>query len=778
MDHANLFLYSLLQHGQLLEEGSVLCKQVESLFSDLSEVKCKMYEKLLKKAGRYTLWKSNTKQWGDHVMALLPQLGRRNAEWYYAHHPLNIHQSVGVPIVGNHTNRLHLQKTLIEKISIVLRQSSNKATQVYHLLQQYGWCLPNGHGAAFLSLFDYLKSRAAFAQCLVYDTMQNPYPFLLVCGDLAGIQSFIYDIHSNKAAKSLKGRSFYLQYLLDYILHRIVLQCEMTEANIIYMSGGKFFLLLPNIPSIRAVLQRVEEEAMRYIFEHYGDRLYCCLGSVPFGIQEEEGVLEICSPEQTSEGKPIQSFGQLWAATAAKAGYKKTRRLLPLIGKEPSYFQRLFRGESEEVYNGNEVEVCAVTGAPIQRSQAKDLRWVDTPLPHAARLNNIGEEMEEDPIYVTPAVYTQVELGYRLIRHPYYTLHLQQIKEGLFDPKKGIQLTKQASLRNDERSYLLNPKEDGFRLPKFYGGDQQAVYIDQRDGYDRLRIKNYEELAAPDQGEVETRSFNKLAVLRMDVDDLGLLFKKKLKQYDYTPAAYGHLSQMLHWFFAGHLNWIREQSDTTPNSGKNYINHLNIQYAGGDDLLVVGRWKEVLCFARDVQYSFKTFTQDKLKISGGMVQVRPKFPISKAVWLAEEGLDRAKSSKGKNAFCFEDYVVRWGAEFDFVWKLYQLLEQHLPQLGKGLLYKLLAYRKQFKEGRIEWYWQSAYMFQKHQNYAKQKQQLEGAALLKAMKEALVAGVFSYTSAKKETTLNYKDIRPGRLLELCCLAAIWSDYSTR
>ena len=81
-----------------------------------------------------------------------------------------------------------------------------------------------------VSLYDHLKTTAAFAVCL-YDYVtfnkkdniklkHDEKPYLLIAGDISGIQDFIYDIISKNAAKNLKGRSFYLQLLTESIIKK------------------------------------------------------------------------------------------------------------------------------------------------------------------------------------------------------------------------------------------------------------------------------------------------------------------------------------------------------------------------------------------------------------------------------------------------------------------------------------------------------------------------------------------------------------------------------
>lgn len=150
------------------------------------------------------------------------------------------------------------------------------------LLKKYVWCIPsNTADVANVSLFEHMKLTATFVDCLFrfrdenagdffWDEQRkrlclskNSEPVLLVGGDISGIQKFIYDISSNKAALSLKGRSFYLQLLIDSIIQRILSRVDATWGNVVYSSGGKFYMLLPNVDSVKKGLHELGLEFER-----------------------------------------------------------------------------------------------------------------------------------------------------------------------------------------------------------------------------------------------------------------------------------------------------------------------------------------------------------------------------------------------------------------------------------------------------------------------------------------------------------------------------------
>jgi len=72
----------------------------------------------------------------------------------------------------------------------------------------------------------------------------------LVKGDVSGIQDFIFNVNSKGAARSLKGRSFFIKILLEVAMQKVFDACNITteeekEATKVSTSGGNFILQLP-----------------------------------------------------------------------------------------------------------------------------------------------------------------------------------------------------------------------------------------------------------------------------------------------------------------------------------------------------------------------------------------------------------------------------------------------------------------------------------------------------------------------------------------------------
>jgi len=168
-----------------------------------------------------------------------------------------------------------------------------------------------------------------------------------------------------------------------------------------------------------------------------------------------------------------------------------------------------------------------------------------------------------------------------------------------------------------------------------------------------------------DDSSDKNRSY--LGILRCDVDNLGMLFIHGLDPQHKSFANISTLSAQLQWFFSGYINTLQA-------ADAHFRHHMEIIYAGGDDVFIVGRWDVVWGFARILRQAFREFVNGRadISLSGGFALVRVKYPISMAAQLAGTYEDRAKDFchinperrddkifKRKDAISFQDVAIGW-----------------------------------------------------------------------------------------------------------------------
>lgn len=623
------------------------------------------------------------------------------------------------------------------------------------LLKKYTWCIPsNTTDMANVSLYDHLKTTAAFADCLYHYKQEHPEafqwdnnnrrllltektnPVLLVGGDISGIQKFIYNIASRKAAMSLKGRSFYLQLLIDSVIHRIISHpdIDVNVGNIVYSSGGKFYMLLPNTNKVKAAIDSLSIEFEKCLWEDHFGQLLLNLDYVSFSYHHQNGKIGIDDLQEND-------IGDLWKCLADKLTMKKNRKFKNTMLEN---FDSMF----SPISVGGDVKVCAVTGIESDS---------------IVRLENRGSA--EDSVHILPIVKQQAELGAALKdadflvtaksteNHTYlnnrsrFKITIVGVTNYLFNHRdisaeaadfRSITSADSCHIKMINEVDFLNSNINGQKISygfQFYGGNEQAKRNDDT-------LKPFEDLAGDTY----------LGVLRMDVDNLGKIFIEGIPKAEKSFAAYSTLSFMLDYFFSGYLNTIREK----------YKDYVNILYSGGDDVFAVGRWNDLIMFAKQIRMDFAKFTGRKdISISGGISIVGSKFPIAKAAQMAGDAEDAAKrfDNGAKDAFNVFGQTISWSDdEFGFVEKKKKELASLCKDynMPKAILHKLMAFADMKNRGEIGYIWNTAY-------YIKRFSENKGAEVVdfcNSLKKELF---------EKEGLRNY---------DLYALAARWAELELK
>lgn len=527
-----------------------------------------------------------------------------------------------------------------------------------------------------VSLFDHLKTTAALAVCL-YDwqngTKAGDDPFRLIGGDFSGIQSYIYNIISENAAKNLKGRSFYLKLLSDSVVGFILKELNLYQANVIYNSGGSFYLLAPNTIETEQALTRVIDTLEEKIFDSHGATLYVAIASLPMSVD-------------ALMGRKNQSISVCWAELFELRDQKKRKRYTNRLLNDYDFF--FTAGESggnspRDAITGDEI-TTEMRSRKLKKSGAEvsELTWKQITL---------GKKLKEADYWVVSDGALdywpdQDSINPANIGIHYYFLSEADIKQKREALKASADKVRIISVNGNSRGEcdFLNTTIMGTNNSfgfDFFGGNNFPA---DEDGLP----KSFDELCG-------NEGYKRLGVLRMDVDNLGLIFKSGIPHHRVTLSRYAALSRSFDWFFKGYLNtlWREKYSQST-----------YIVYSGGDDLFLVGKWNEMIAFAEEINAAFKQYTCEnpQLTISGGIVVVAPKYPIKRSAEesAAAESLAKnyAYDSRGKNAIALLGMALGWEREYLAVKALKDELVQLMAsgKLHKAFISKLYMHYSQAK----------------------------------------------------------------------------------
>lgn len=479
---------------------------------------------------------------------------------------------------------------------------------------------------ADISLYDHAKLTAAYAVCLQkyfgkhgaadfgsLESQRGEKIFLLVSGDMSGIQQFIYMIPSKGALKSLRGRSFYLELLLEHIADEILTGAGISRTNLLYTGGGHFYLLLPNTTAINDLLQNFTDKVNDWFLAHFDSRLYLAMAWTPCPA------LEFVGQTGAGTGEPFRRVSERLS-------------IAKLCRYNESQLKELFAPESSVNKTGDGFRECGIC-----HTSAKETDYYtdtdDTLACQSCRaLYLFGNHMLKcDGFIVAKNFFGKFDDA----------LPLPGMSDELFlfpsDDERKI--PSNAVVRRYE-------KKRGDRLSAGTVGLWLADYVTRSENGN---IMDFEDLAALSGG--KELGIKRLGVLRADVDNLGAAFMSGFPNEYATLTRLAVLSRQLAYFFKHVMNFLCEGGAEKFSlfDEKNSPRNVHVVYSGGDDLFMVGAWDDLIELAVDVRKAFAKFTNGKLTFSGGIGFFQPKLPVAELARKTGKLEETAKENPGKDS---------------------------------------------------------------------------------------------------------------------------------
>lgn len=556
---------------------------------------------------------------------------------------------------------------------------------LYYLLLKHTWCIPS---AAYksepdISLFEHVKSTAAIAGCLYHHKKAdegNDKEFMLVGGDISGIQNFIYRITKSQGikgiSKMLRGRSFYLFLLQEVITKYIIEQTSLLITNILFCGGGRFELLLPNTNEVKNVVKEFRNDINKWLFELY------------------DGELGIVIEKMEADKDELSDYGNLLQKLDKKLTMAKKKKYLSFI-KEPSFCV-------EGINKKDIVKICRVCNISKTTS--------DEPCKICNLHKGIGKRLPRTSYLIYTKESANIE-GYPIpfgkFGNVYFLDKDYQLKDIWFESDTILDIQKINDLDNIKAGFCFIGNtapiaKEGFSV----GSDQE----DEDKSVKAGDVLSFEMIADASIGD------KRMGVLKMDVDHLGLIFAIGLEE-EQNPTRKSisriyTMSRSVDMFFGGYINKIcddiyREWMKESNWKHRNKVEHIfYIVYSGGDDLLIIGSWSEIPKLAKKIRDEFKEYTCNNLdiNISAGIFFCKPKYPISRAANIASEQLETSKDNKRNRITLFSD-TVEWSGKdklcidelLDYGEYLYRLINS--GKLPRGFVHGLLRKHKQYNKGQ-------------------------------------------------------------------------------
>jgi CRISPR-associated protein Csm1 len=556
-------------------------------------------------------------------------------------------------------------------------------TTLLYLLKKHTWSVPFSHSQEDLdtSIFDHSKITCAISACLMKEEAKadeissellsadrGKERFLLVAGDVSGIQEFLYTITSKGAAKGLRGRSLYLQLLSEAAAKFMLRKLGYPLSNLIYCGGGHFYLLISTIDEMR--LEDLKLELERALLQlHHGD-IFLALGWSRIAICDFMDHKQALNTTQKSSNPqhPHSQFGLSahWSWAMNFAGACKLQRFA-LLGSE-AYEEIFGLNPNEKGGLAPVCDVCKREGGLWYRAEGGWYRW-HAPNQEAAfcdyckTFEKMGERLARAEYLIevqegcTDQKYDDNLLcGFEPFGIEYYYSRniddLNSIMKNFHDCTLTIYSLSPDNFINERLIKIASENNAalGFRLiasatpwKKIDAPEETNSKIENK------KIADLNELAEDASG------VSRIGILRMDVDNLGLVFSRGLKE-NASLSRISTLSTMLSIFFDGWIDRICLD--------EKWMNRVYLIYSGGDDLFIIGSWDVIPDIAIRIREDFRAYTcsNPNLSLSGGIAISEEKYPLYKSAESSRKALEDAKSRNNgldKDAITFLKETLDW-----------------------------------------------------------------------------------------------------------------------
>lgn len=490
-----------------------------------------------------------------------------------------------------------------------------------------------------VSLYDHSKTTAALAVALWryhqergqetgklddWDTNK----FLLVQGDFFGIQDFIFASGGEtrkRAAKLLRGRSFYVSLLMECAALKIMEALSLPATSQVTNAAGKFLIVVPHTPETIRKLEAVQQELNAWFLAHTFGQSGVGLAWLPAACND--------FTHDRFAGLMKRLFEQLERV--------KLRRFDLCAESAPAVFAGFL-----DAFD-NDKGVCAIDGRSPGVVKLED-KWISR---LAADQIKVGENLTK----FKRLLLTRHDLNHNTLKLPIFGFHVSFTKSADISGMFG-QLAREARLLRVVDFVLPEaadkPLWNGYArrainawVPRFTPADFDTFdkYTDTDEIYEKTEgeAKTFNHLADEDQWMDEQGKWigiSALATLKGDVDNLGIIFQRGIGAPSFAKMA--ALSRQMNAFFS---LWLPHLCQTE------FPNTYTV-FAGGDDFFLIGPWRTTMKLAQRMRSEFKRYVAENpdVHFSAGLSITKPGLPINYLADIAESALDEGKAHNPKN----------------------------------------------------------------------------------------------------------------------------------
>lgn len=525
-----------------------------------------------------------------------------------------------------------------------------------------------------ISLHDHSRAAAAIAAALymwhesdgsldnevsIKDRTRNKFRFL--SGDISGIQSSLFLLASQQVKgvnRILRARSF----LMSMLTEAAALECRerigLPAFSLVQNAGGRFQLLVPDTPAVEQAVREVRSTIEQWVLSRWRGELALNLA---------------LSPPFSGNDLMHKNYGRLKAMAANAVDDAK---------------QRTFSTCSVGVHRGDRYPNGPCTACGVRPGEVSDIGRDAT----IWRCRVCAEEHELGAELPGLAAWTWTRHAahgdatvIRFWDGLLFSSHRNapHLSPGMLSAARvfrGNETVASPAQVRHIASYVprMTPDEPG--SARYRSLSDEAKDAKAGD------LKQMEHIAADalEDAGGELRGQNFLAILKADVDRLGAIFSQGMNDPSLSRDA--GLSRMMDFFFTGQLPHLLASE---PEFRSTYT-----VYAGGDDLLLIGPWRQTMNLALRLRQEFARWTgkTPHVTLSAAVELMKESQPLNRSVHAAEERLERAKN-EGRNRICAIGSTSQSWDDFAQQLQRADRLNAHLASgmLSQSFIYRVLTF---------------------------------------------------------------------------------------
>ncbi len=508
------------------------------------------------------------------------------------------------------------------------------------LFEKYMWCIPDFTGSTNtdISLYNHLKDVAGISHA-IYKSDNEGTKLNLIIGDLPGIQKYIFNVAYKKPAKVLRGRSIFVQILTRQFATIILNELGLTDANLIMLAGGKFYILAQNSNDFKEKFDKAKDDIEHILIKNFNYQLSFSAAYETFDYK--------LLMEKDKEKR--RTFGDVIDKASYNLLLKRNQQFENILFEKDDFDENQFiltdrYIEPNKESDSNSIK-CAVTGFPIRRG-------FDKKMPDS-----------ENNELVDRQVFNEIKIGTEAPQS-----NVVVVFDNEYSTVKKVKTIKNYKPEKDDIRILLNPDLDELiekkNIKKDILRNTQIIEVANYSTWDEKEnhVMDFEDIEDKNNGA------KYLTLIKGDIDNLGLIMSSGLVDDDNDYTAISRtttLSNHLKYFFSFSLNgflkdWnegkIKSEFDGNTTDQKVYT-----VFAGGDDLMLISPQSSSLKLLYELNKTFNDFVCEnpEVHISYSLTNFKHNTPIRIVADMAEEN-----QSEVKNYFKSKNIIEKLNSEVD------------------------------------------------------------------------------------------------------------------